>query len=232
VKRIFDLNNITDREYKVKIGDVLLVPGNETDMPVKTVAQPNAVSDEETLFHTVQEGETLFRISKMYNTTPEAIKQLNNMNTDGVNVGQVLKVKGNNTTVPASSTTVHVPSQPVVSEEEKQEVLTMKSVYVDEYNTNEATYFDKGMATWIEDTDAAGEETRFYALHKTAASGTILKVRNLMNDKVAYVKVVGKLPDIEENRNVLVKVSGATAKYLDVIDPKFLVEVSYVHKKN
>jgi hypothetical protein len=53
-----------------------------------------------------------------------------------------------------------------------------------------------------------------------------------MNDKVAYVKVVGKLQDNDNNKNTIVKVSGATAKYLEVIDPKFLVEISYVNKKN
>jgi rare lipoprotein A (peptidoglycan hydrolase) len=87
------------------------------------------------------------------------------------------------------------------------------------------------MAEWIDNQDE-NNGSKFYALHKTAPIGTVLKVRNLMNDKVAYVKVVGKLQDADNNKNTIVKVSGATAKYLEVIDPKFLVEISYVNKKN
>ena len=41
----------------------------------------------------VLKGDTLFRIGKMFNTTPEALKELNNLKNDKLSIGQVLKVK-------------------------------------------------------------------------------------------------------------------------------------------
>jgi LysM repeat protein len=236
VKQIYDLNNITDREHKVKLGDVLIVSGNAA-----TNTKPAAtttLTTKNNATHEVKSGETLFRIAKMYNTTPEAIKALNNLNSDGLNLGQVLKVPGEATstyTEPVKTITPVAPvttkKLPPVTEEDKKEVISNKATFATEYTKNEASYFDKGMAEWI-DNNEESEGSKFYAMHKTAPIGTVLKVRNLMNDKVAYVKVVGKLQDNDNNRNTIVKVSGATAKYLEVIDPKFLVEISYVNKKN
>lgn len=228
VKQLFELNNITDREHKVKLGDVLLVPGSakatETEKPT--------TSNTSIITHEVKSGETLFRIAKMYMTTPEAIKALNNLIGDGVNLGQVLKVPSE-ATIDYSEPlkTVTTKSLPTVTEEDKKEVIRNKAAFATDYNNNEASYFDKGMAEWIDNSDES-DGSKFYAIHKTAPIGTILKVRNLMNDKVAYVKVVGKLQENDNNKNTILKVSGATAKYLEVIDPKFLVEISYVNKKN
>ena len=69
-------------------------------------------------------------------------------------------------------------------------------------------------------------QIKFYALHKTAPVGKVLKVRNIMNNRITYVKVIGKLPDNSDNQNVMVKVSGAAAKYLQVLDAKFQCEVT------
>ncbi len=240
VKQLFELNNITDREHKIKLGDVLVVSGNAAVNTKPAVAStPSATRGNAT--HEVKSGETLFRIAKMYNTTPEAIKALNNLKSDGLNLGQVLKVPGEaaNTTAtytePARTVTPVAPvttkTLPPVTEEDKKEVISNKTTFAADYNKNEASYFDKGMAEWIDNNDES-DGSKFYAMHKTAPIGTVLKVRNLMNDKVAYVKVVGKLQDSDNNKNTIVKVSGATAKYLEVIDPKFLVEISYVNKKN
>jgi LysM repeat protein len=233
VKEIYDANNITDKEYKVKIGDVLKVPSANADNNAPVVNKDLV----QLTTHTVKQGETMYKIATLYGTTPEVIKQLNGLTSDAVNIAQVLKVPSNGAIVKETVTETTQETKPVtptaepITPEDKKDITNMKTAYAQEYNENEATYIDKGMATWIDDSNEEGG-SRFYALHKTAPAGTILKVRHLMNDKVAYVKVVGKLPEIEENNNVIVKVSGATAKYLEVIDPKFLVEVSFVNKKN
>jgi LysM repeat protein len=233
VKEIFDVNSISDKEYKVKIGDVLKVPSRNAENTSSTASVTNELVPITT--HHVMQGETLYKIAAMYNTTPEVIKQLNGLKSDGVNIGQILKVPSSGTvterTAPTPEPTVTTPDVKPITEEDKKDITGMKTAYAHDYNENEATYIDKGMAMWIDDSNEESG-SRFYALHKTAPAGTILKVRNLMNDKVAFVKVVGKLPEIEENNNVIVKVSGATAKYLEVIDPKFLVEISFVNKKN
>ena len=50
---------------------------------------------EEIITHTVVSGDSLWSISKTYNTTIDLIKSLNNLTTDLLNVGQELKVKRN-----------------------------------------------------------------------------------------------------------------------------------------
>lgn len=45
-------------------------------------------------FHTVQRGQALASVAKMYNTTPENIRALNGIVGDRIRIGQKLKVKG------------------------------------------------------------------------------------------------------------------------------------------
>jgi LysM repeat protein len=43
--------------------------------------------------HTVQKGDTLYNISRRYNTTVDELRRLNNLPDNTINIGQVLKVK-------------------------------------------------------------------------------------------------------------------------------------------
>ena len=45
------------------------------------------------MYHTVQAGETLWRISQQYGTTVDKIKQLNSLGNDSIRIGMRLKVK-------------------------------------------------------------------------------------------------------------------------------------------
>lgn len=83
----------------------------------------------------------------------------------------------------------------------------------------------KSAALWLHDENSYNQ-TKFFALHKSAPIGSILQVRNLMNNRVVYVKVIGKLPDNEETYNVQIQVSAAAARFMNVLDDKFLVEIS------
>lgn len=49
-------------------------------------------SKQETQTHKVKSGDTLYGISKKYNTTVKAIKALNNLNNNTITVGMVLRV--------------------------------------------------------------------------------------------------------------------------------------------
>jgi LysM repeat protein len=95
-------------------------------------------------------------------------------------------------------------------------------------NANEQVV--KGTAGWLND-PSHENQYRFYALHKTAPIGSVLKVRNLMNDRVIYAKVIGKLPNNKSNESIIVKVSGGAARYLNVLDDKFMVELSMPQAK-
>ncbi|GAL69122.1 glucosaminidase domain-containing protein [Jejuia pallidilutea] len=50
-------------------------------------------AEEEYLEHVVAKGDTLYNISKRYNTSVEAIKNVNNITGSNIAIGQVLKIK-------------------------------------------------------------------------------------------------------------------------------------------
>jgi hypothetical protein len=83
---------------------------------------------------------------------------------------------------------------------------------------------ESGLATKIE---GSGTD-KYLALHKTAAVGTIMQVRNIMNGQSVYVRVIGQLPDTGENNNILVRLSPRAVQRLSTPDSRFRVETSYV----
>ncbi len=84
---------------------------------------------------------------------------------------------------------------------------------------------ETGMASWLKDGDI--NQSKFYALHRSAPSGTIIKVTNRMNGDYVFVKVVGQLPDTGDNDKQIVKISEAAAKRIGAINEKFQVELNY-----
>ena len=70
-------------------------------------------------------------------------------------------------------------------------------------------------------------QNKFYALHRTAPIGTIIKVTNRMNNNSVYVKVIGILPSTGDNENILIKITQAAAQRIGALDQRFQAELSY-----
>lgn len=73
-----------------------------------------------------------------------------------------------------------------------------------------------------------GRNAGVYAFHATAARGTILKVRNLNNDRIVYVKVLGPLPQTTAFRGCTLGLSSDAKALLGVRDTKAFCEISYL----
>ncbi|MEO8149356.1 MAG: LysM peptidoglycan-binding domain-containing protein [Bacteroidia bacterium] len=84
---------------------------------------------------------------------------------------------------------------------------------------------ETGEAAWVNDGDL--NPNKYFALHRTAPIGTIMKVTNRMNGKYVFVKVIGKLPGTGDNEKLIIKLSKAAADRLGVIDPTFQCELNY-----
>lgn len=84
---------------------------------------------------------------------------------------------------------------------------------------------ESGLAELI---DNRSESNKYLALHKTAPIGTILQVKNIMNNQTVYVRVIGKLPATGVNERVIVKISNRAYQKLAALDNRFRVEVSYM----
>lgn len=75
IDKIKDLNNLTSNI--LSIGQVLLIP---TDTNLETT-------------YTVQRGDSLYSIAKKYDTTVDRLKQLNNLSSNLLSIGQILIVR-------------------------------------------------------------------------------------------------------------------------------------------
>ncbi len=217
----------------LSVGQELMVKrsSNNVEIPASknTSINPQQVKG----VHTVAAKETLFSISRQYNITVEQLKLWNSLAGNELKLGQTLFVvapeheatKTNvpviaqqktvvNTPAPNQTTHTNQPVQPVISTPVK-----ISEAYKDGKEVKEA-----GLAELIEGTQG---NRKYLALHRTAPIGTILKVKNQMNDREVFVRVIGQLPDIGGNDKVLIKISKSAYERLSAIDLKFMVEVTW-----
>ena len=84
---------------------------------------------------------------------------------------------------------------------------------------------DRGAANYLADNSSGNP---YLALYSGAETGSVIKVTNMMNNKSVFVKVVGKVPQADASKEVILKLSHKVAEDLGAIDEKFLVEVAGV----
>lgn len=84
---------------------------------------------------------------------------------------------------------------------------------------------ESGLAEVIEGSD---DTRKYLAVHKNAPVGTIMQVKNEMNNLSVFVRVIGNLPDTGDNAKIRVRLSKTAYDRLGAIDPRFPVEISYV----
>lgn len=185
----------------------------------------------------VQPGETLYRIAKNHNMNYNDLANFNGLKTTNVQAGQIIKIPSKNTSlnkqekeqvitdsVYSNSTSSSIPnSNNIPSKIETEHPNTYS------YQENNGTVTEQGVATWLTEMSFSKKE-KFYALHRTAPIGTIIKVNNPMTNRSVFVKVVGVLPDTGDNHDVLIKITQSAARRIGIIDSRFRVEISYKTK--
>lgn len=206
--------------------------------------------------HQVEPQQTLYSISRMHGVKVDDIKRWNNLPDNTISVGSNLIVgKGQavasknpiyvsesddaiandkvTDTAVASAEPVPVPTtspanQHIVLTPQPATPAPATTVAADD-DVDEVSGAKKiiqtGMAEMI---DPKADTNKYLALHKSAPVGTIMQVKNAMNDQVVYVRVIGKLPDTGASDNVVVRLSKKACQKLGAIDQKFRVELSYM----
>ncbi|QSE99073.1 LysM peptidoglycan-binding domain-containing protein [Fulvivirga lutea] len=184
--------------------------------------------------HEVKPSETLFSISRMYNVTVTDIKNWNSLVSNEISIGQMLFVEK---PVAADTAVVQKPKEESVNtntpvkvtiNEPKEEI---ESIDTTRYNVkplptpNFEEIIESGLAEQIE---GSSNNRKYLALHKSAKIGTIIKVKNEMNDQEVFVRVIGPLPKTSVNDNMVIKISKTAYERLGAIDPRFRVTISYI----
>lgn len=236
-------NNLTDnalslgQELVIKKGSTTTLSNNTPPLEMKSVKT----------VHTVAAKETLFSITRQYGITIDQLRQWNNLQTDELKIGQSLFVsqpayttQQTTTTAPTVNTNPVVTQTPPVTNVETQPIQTPvekkpdpivtapvekpTTIKISESVSGSDEVKEAGLAELIEGTDG---NRKYLALHRTAPSGTILKVRNEMNNREVFVRVMGKLPETAPNDKLVIKISKSAYEKLGAIDSKFRVEVTY-----
>jgi len=162
--------------------------------------------------HTVTEKETFYSISKMYGASVQQLKEWNNLTSTDVKPGQVLFV------VPPVSIPEKI--QTAQTETAPQTIQPVQEIKISETVIGSEEIHEKGMATIIEGTEG---NRKYLAQHKTAKTGSIMKVRNSANNQEVFVRVVAPLTTTDDD--TLVKISKSAYDKLGATDPRFTVEV-------
>lgn len=221
--------------------DLIIKPEQVLVIPVKNVPVKQEISRFQV--HIVKTKETLYSISKEYGVTVNDIIQLNNLENANISIGQTLKIKPllessattvkETTVVTPTNTNVIKPEKTVKEVEVKEtkpnfetEVISnddatlYKQLFEGYNNGNNTLVKDKGIGNYLE----SNSSDVYLMMVNDVPTGQIAKVRNLMNNKVVYLKVVGPISSKDADNNISVKISKAAAKDLNIIEDRFLAE--------
>ncbi len=185
------------------------------------LAEPNG----DPVYYTAQKGDNLYKISKLVDgLNVDKLNAWNNISEKPIADGQRLIVgykKGGkkinqpttantetkNKTEKDKKTTDGNPSERKINTPAENEI--MKQIV--------CTWDDKGIIN----------PYKKYALHRWLAYGTIVKITNNENDQHVFVKIVGKLPETDDNEAIDLKISRAAAEQIGVLDRRFRATISY-----
>lgn len=225
-------NRLTDNNLAV--GTRLIVGrGGDSTPPASATAGPNSVAGRK--IHRVEAGQTLFSISRMYGISTDELRTWNGLSDMNLRVGQELIVSAPGIVSEAQPSSSMLPSGTTGSrpaaettappETPRNERSAEAEQIVREAPKSSEKVVEKGLAEVIEnDTDTR----KYLALHRSAPVGTIMQIRNEMNNQIVFVRVVGTIPDAGDNRRILVRISQKAFERLGAVDARFPVEISYM----
>ncbi len=217
-------NNL--RSNTISVGQRLSIyPGPEKAAELNR--QMEVMETQGKKIHIVSTGETLFAISNKYNVSVSELREWNRLESNSLSIGQELIV--GYLDKDAQEQVVIV--QDIKTEEEPVDEVEVKTVEVgtsEMQKTENTGSYKKVSENGIAEVIQGSETTNKYlALHRNAAIGTIMQIKNEMNDLSVFVRVIGKIPDTDDNRNILIKVSKVAYDRLGAINDQFPVEITY-----
>jgi len=219
----------------LQIGTILRVPTNRAFSIPKTEPavpsseiQPNAKMA--VVEYKVGPKEYLLLIARKFNTTVEDLKILNNLKSNNLSAGQILKVPYG-TAVEKVSAPPPVPLNVIKADSRNSSTVIDSSLNAgDRLKLPPARYGlrevdERGVAIWISDNNLDG--TKMLALHQTAPIGTIIKITNPMTGKSTFIKVVGKFSQNESTKDAIIVITRAAADLIGALDKRFQATIVY-----
>lgn len=170
------------------------------------------------LYYTIRKGDTMFSLSKVhFMMPPDTIRKRLGNPTDDLIEGQQLLVgwmhiRG----IPAEwhdgTPVSNVPAGPDLAKIYAEEVKTKKEIS------------EQGKAFWQKNNR---DDQKMYALHRYAEINSVILIRNPMNNRVVYARVIDRIPDTVYEKEVIVVLSPMAARQLGAQDSRFFARVKY-----
>jgi LysM repeat protein len=212
VDEIKALNGMKTNELSV--GQVIKVSANsKSDLPE---SKPDVKPKEKSVVngfteYLVQSGDILETIARKFNVRPDSIIIWNELSDSYLAIGQRILIKGE----------IDKEAQKIA---QKVETTGYSKISRITDQSGFSKVFEEGIAKKIEE---AGDSDKYLAMHRTLKVGSMVEVRNLMNNKKIFVRIVGKLPSTGINDNTLIRLTPICFERLGIIDPTSRVEISY-----
>jgi len=244
--KVDELKNWNDlNENSISVGQKLIIR-NTSASSGSSITQHTELNNRDYKTHVVEQSQTLYSISRMYGISTDQLIEWNNLGSNALKIGQVLIVStssvgtekkdlSNSSMLPANQNAIESPQNTESAIIEKPiETAAIGAVVattdIDETTISETAkpaekVVQKGMAEVI---DGTSETKKYLAMHRDAPVGTIMQVKNEMNNQNVFVRIVGTIQPTGDNSKVILKISQKAYDRLGAVDSRFPVELSYI----
>ena len=170
------------------------------------------------VYYAVAPGETMYHVAKTVFRMPvDTLLALNGLTGHDLRVGQLLQVGW----MSVGGAAKHI--KPRALSPLQRENAANAAVYKQEASAAARRELTRGVATY---TPGSGDVSgKLFALYNGAPVGSILRIGNTANKRVAYARVIGRLPDNARRERIDIAVSGTTARVLGQSGGNFYVTI-------
>ena len=221
IEELKSSNNLVSNE--LSIGQILYINPDKLTTEAIEVATPTSSNK---VTHQLEPGETLYSLTKKYNVSLEQLREWNNFDENNLSIGQILVVGMKEHTTLDEPTESNSDNKVDVANDTQTLDMDSSQTIATVRNVNG---YEEIVETGIGEMIPGSTEARkYFGLHRTAKVGTMVKVRNEMNNRILYVRIIGRIPNTGDNKKVLIKISKAAYDRLGIIDKRFRAEISYM----
>ena len=156
-------------------------------------------------YHIVQPQETIFSLAKKYGLDITEFVEANNLTDNVIKPGQKLIISK-----------VEIIKQKAIFEKAKEPVYVQKQIG--------KKVVEEGIAQVVK---TKSRTNKFLALHRTAKSGSIIKVTNEANGTAIFAKIVGNMNAVGPDQHIMLKLSPLAYYQLKPKDSKMRAKIEY-----
>lgn len=223
IKRIRTLNQLEDNRLRAGQKLLVITAVRHPDLfgVPSWMLQPAQERPKERLYlHTVEQGETLYRIARKYGVTENLIREQNALKDNNIRIGQTLRIR-----VPVDP----IAQQAAIPQEILEDLVPDTAPLIDNEITEPETLIrESGIGVRIRQKRSSDQKI---ALHRSAKVGSFIRVHNESSGTYCTVRVIGHFPRIEANKNVLIKISEAACQQLGLVNERFPIVISRPDEK-